>query len=46
MDLKFKMRDDVFYYINDNINKLCIFKTLIQKIFKFVHDKIYHEEFH
>ena len=46
MDLKFKMRDGVLYYINDNINKLCIFKALIQEVFEFVYDKIHHERFH
>ena len=45
MNLKFKMRDDVFYY-NNNINKLCIFKTLIQKVFELAYDKIHHKKFH
>ena len=46
MSLKFKMRDDLFYYINDYINKLCIFKNLIKKVFELVHDKIHHKKFH
>ena len=45
-DLQFECRDQLFYYlINDEKQRLCIFKIMQEKMFKLIHDQIHHEKF-
>ena len=47
-DLRFKLRDNLIYYINfnDNREKLCISKALKTHIFHLTHDMQHHENYH
>ena len=46
--MRFKLRDELFYYINfnDEKKKLCIFNVFEKKIFEFIHDRQYYENFY
>ena len=45
-DLQFKYRDKLIYYlINNEKQRLCIFKVMQDEIFKLTHDQIHHEKF-
>ena len=47
-DLRFKLRDDLIYYINfnDDRERLCISKALETHIFHLAHDMQHHEDYH
>lgn len=47
-DLRFKLRDELIYYINElnERERLCISKAMRKKIFQLTHDEQSHEEFH
>ena len=50
-NLRFKYRDDLVYYLNDNeLNddreRLCIFKKLVENIFVLIHDRLNHCDYH
>ena len=50
-NLRFKYRDDLVYYLNDNeLNndreRLCIFKKLVENIFILIHDRLNHCDYH
>ena len=45
-DLQFECRDELIYYlIDDEKQRLCIFKIMQGEVFKLTHDQIHHEEF-
>ena len=45
--IQFKHRNDLIYYIIENDRKrLCVFNFMKQKIFIMIHDFIHHDDFH
>ncbi len=47
-DIEFERREDLIYHLNRITLKarLCIFKSLIQNIFRMTHDDLAHADFH
>ena len=48
-NLRFRHRDDLIYYVdelNDEKKRFCILKSLINKIFALVHDRLNHVDFY
>jgi hypothetical protein len=47
-DIEFERRDDFIYHLNRSTSRawLCISKSLMQNIFKMIHDDLAHADFH
>ena len=45
-DIQFSLMKKLLFFIVKKQHKLCISKSMKQKIFKIVHNQIHHDEFH
>ena len=46
IDVNFELNNDLIYYIDEEIHRLCLFTTIKEEIFRLIHDENVHADIH